>query len=225
MSPITRLAPLPPTPPLHRLCPPRSQPLRSITLSLGPSLSSTLLLRSPLARRWWPTRSSPSCVMARPSTARRPMLTCTVLLSTLGRRTSTVPSTTLPPWCRRSGAISAKTMVSYPRWTGQATSLGPSFPKSRFVWLTALPPIDPARYSIIHDIYQHSGSAAESSSVPEQGFLILSVEYQFTYPESPYSSPQLSPIESSSSTNSSLPSPVAYNNVSCLPCLPRNQRT
>jgi len=78
------------------------------------------------------------------------------------------------------------------------------------------PTTDPARYSIIHDIYQRSGTDAESSSAPEQGYLILSVEYRFTYPESPYSSPQLSPVESLSSTNSSLPSPSSYNNVSFL---------
>jgi hypothetical protein len=95
-------------------------------------------------------------------------------------------------------------------------------PQMSLLWINHPLPTDPARYSIIHDIYQHSGPAAESSSAPEQGYLILSVEYQFTYPESPYSSPQLSPIDSLSSTGSSLPSPLSYNNVSCLPYLPRN---
>jgi len=90
--------------------------------------------------------------------------------------------------------------------------------------LTVYPPTDPARFSIIHDIYQHPGPATESSNVPEQGYLILSVEYQFVYPDSPYSSPQLSPVESLSSGNSSLPSPGSYNNVCCLLPLPRMAR-
>lgn len=69
---------------------------------------------------------------------------------------------------------------------------------------------DPARYSIIHDIYQHPGPTAEVSSVPEQGYLILSVEYCFRYPESPYPSPQLSPVDSLSSAEGSLPSPSSF---------------
>ena len=79
---------------------------------------------------------------------------------------------------------------------------------------------DPPRYSIIHDIYQHSGPAAEESNFPEQGLLILSVEYRFTYPESPYSSPQLSHIDSLSNNNSSLPSPSSFSGVSTLLYLP-----
>ena len=75
---------------------------------------------------------------------------------------------------------------------------------------------DPTKFSIIHDIYQHTGSAVEPSNVSEQGYLILSVEYRFSYPESPYPSPQLSPIGSSSSVNSSLPSPTSFNGVSLL---------
>ena len=90
----------------------------------------------------------------------------------------------------------------------------PVFSKRPYIGLTSLFFTDPSRYSIVHDIHQRSGTGAESSSAPEQGYLILSVEYRFTYPESPYSSPQLSPVESLSS-NSSLPSPSAYsNNVS-----------
>lgn len=78
-------------------------------------------------------------------------------------------------------------------------------------WSTLCRDQDPTRYSIIHDIYQHPGPAAEASSVPEQGYLILSVEYRFRYTESPYSSPQLSPVDSLSSANSSLPSPSSFN--------------
>jgi len=107
---------------------------------------------------------------------------------------------------------------------GKLLSPSGSFPRRSSSGLITYPPVDPARYSIIHDIYQHPGPAAESSSVPEQGFLILSVEYQFVYPESPYSSPQLSPVESLSSGNSSLPSPGSYNNVSWLLHLPRMAR-
>jgi hypothetical protein len=84
---------------------------------------------------------------------------------------------------------------------------------SSFV-LTGLYPTDPTKFTIIHDIYQHSGSAVESSNLSEQGYLILSVEYRLSYPESPYPSPQLSPIGSSSSANSSLPSPTSFNGVS-----------
>jgi len=77
-------------------------------------------------------------------------------------------------------------------------------------WSTICQDHDPARFSIIHDIFQNPGSAMESSSTPEQGYLILSVEYRFMYPASPYSSPQLSPVDSLSSTNSSLPSPSSF---------------
>lgn len=112
MSPIIRLALLPLTPPPHRQCPPPSQPLLSITRSPGPSLSSTPPLPSPPARRWRLTRSSLSCAMVKPSTARRPMSTCSVLQSTPGRRTSTVPFTTPPHWYPAFGVQFVKTMVS-----------------------------------------------------------------------------------------------------------------
>lgn len=204
MSPIIRLALPLLTPPPHRLCPPPSRPRLSITPSLGPSQLSTPLSHSPLARLWQLTRSSLSCVMARLSTVRRPMLTCSVLRSTLVRQTSTASSTTLPPWCPPSGVTFARTVVSYFYRTGWAISPG------SLLWINPHS-TDPTRYSIIHDIYQHPGSAAEPSNLPENGYLILSVEYQFTYPESPYSSPQLSPIDSLSSNNSSLPSPSSYN--------------
>jgi hypothetical protein len=78
-------------------------------------------------------------------------------------------------------------------------------------WSTICDDPDPTKFTIIHDIYQHSGSAVESSNLSEQGYLILSVEYRLSYPESPYPSPQLSPIGSSSSANSSLPSPTSFN--------------
>lgn len=93
-----------------------------------------------------------------------------------------------------------------------------SSPKYPFFELIIHSLTDPSRYSIVHDIYQHSGPAVEPSSASEQGYLILSVEYQFTYPESPFSSPQLSPVESLSG---SLPSPPSYN-VSCSHRLPRS---
>ena len=210
MSLIIRLVLPPPTPPPRRPCPPLSHPLLSTTPSPGLSQLSTPPSPSPLARLWRLTRSSPSCVTVRLSTARRPMLTCSVLPSTLARRTSTASSTTLPHWCLPTGVTFAKTVVSY---TLLRRGLDPKCPS---FGLTVHPLIDPARYSIIHDIYQHPGPAAESSSAPEQGYLILSVEYQFTYPESPYSSPQLSPVDSLSSNNSSLSSPPSYTNVSCL---------
>jgi len=108
---------------------------------------------------------------------------------------------------------------------GMGNFAGVSFPKSPFIGLITYPPTDPARYSIIHDIYQHPESAAESLGVSEQGHLILSVDYRFTYPElpysTPYSTPTLSPAESLNSTNSSLDAPSPYN-VSCLHYLLRN---
>ena len=142
---------------------------------------------------------------------KRLMLTCSAPRSTLRHLTLIASSITPLPWCPLSGALSAKIEVS--AWV--------YFPEPRFCGLFAFVvlndlSIDPARYSIIHDIYQHPASAAESSSVPEQGYLILSVEYQFRYPDSPYSSPQLSPIDSLSSANSSLPSPSSFNGVSFL---------
>lgn len=103
-----------------------------------------------------------------------------------------------------------------------------NFARARFLTrqileLTLRFPADPVRYSIVHDIYQHPGSAMESSNAPEQGYLVLSVEYRFMYPASPHCSPQLSPVDSLSSTNSSLPSPSSFTGVSCLSRLPRTQ--
>jgi len=224
VSPIIRLIPPLPTLLPHRRCPPPSQPLLSITRSPGQSLLSTPLSPLPLARQCLPTRTSPSSATVRLSTAKLPTSICSALPSTPGHRISTAPFIILPPWSPTFGARFVTTGVSHSHCTGPASLLALVFSKRLFNGLTTIPPTDPARYSIIHDIYQHSGSAAESSSAPEQGYLILSVEYRFTYAESPYSSPQLSPVESLSSNNSSLPSPSSYN-VSCFPFLPRNQRT
>lgn len=136
----------------------------------------------------------------------------------LGRLTSTVSSIIPPLWYLPSGVTFAKTEVSFPS-TGQAISPGPLFfPNRPSIMLTGRFFPDPARYSIIHDIYQHPGPTAEVSSVPEQGYLILSVEYRFRHPESPYSSPQLSPVDSLSSAEGSLPSPSSFTGVSCLFC-------
>jgi len=98
-----------------------------------------------------------------------------------------------------------------------------SFPKCPLFGLTIRPPTDLDRYSIIHDIYQHSGSAAESSGIPGQDCPIHSVEYRLTYPESPHSSAQLSSTDSLSSTNT--PRSTPYNSVSRIPYLPRHLRT
>lgn len=115
---------------------------------------------------------------------------------------SAVPSIALPPWYLRSGRPFAKTMVS--KRDGR---IRPRLvPEMSFIWTNNPPPpsAGPGRYSIIHDVYQHSGSAVESSRIPEQGYPILSIEHQFTYPESP----QLSSIESLSGTNSALTTPL-----------------
>lgn len=217
---MIRLGPPLPTLPPRRRSLLLSQPLLSIILSPGPSLSSTPPSPSPLAPRCRPTHTLLSCVTVRLSTVRRPTSTCSAPQSTPGHQISTASFITLPHWSPPFGAQSAKTVVSHSRGTRRGEFAGSRF----FETSLTIPPIDPARYSIIHDIYQHSGSAAESSSDPDQGYLILSVEYRFTYAESPYSSPQLSPVDSLSSTNSSLPSPSSYN-VSCFAYLPRNHRT
>ena len=95
-----------------------------------------------------------------------------------------------------------------------------SFLKCPLFGLTIHPPTDPDHYSIIHDIYQHSGSAAESSEIPGQDCPILSIEHRFAYPESTY--PQLSSTDSLNSTNTPLSTPSSYNHVSRIPHFPRN---
>ena len=128
--------------------------------------------------------------MVRLSTAGRLILTCSALRSMLDRRISIASSTTLPHWYPPSGVIFAKIMVSH--FTTRDDNLTRVlFLKCSSV-LTPRSPTDPTRYSIIHDIYQCSESA-ESSSVPKKDYLILSAEYRFTYPESPYSSPRTLP--------------------------------
>lgn len=72
---------------------------------------------------------------------------------------------------------------------------------------------DPTRYTITHDIVQHHDSSNPESSSSVVHGSILSIEYRFSYPDSPYPSPQLSPTDtlSSAGSNSTLPSPTTFN--------------
>ena len=125
--PITRLAPLPPIHPPHRLCPLRSRPRPSVPLNPDISLASTLPLPSLLARPSQLTHPSPLCAMVRPSIVKRLMSTCSAPQSPQGSLTLIASSTILRRWCPLTGVTSAMTVVSFYCPTGWAGSPVPFF--------------------------------------------------------------------------------------------------